>query len=134
VFLLRDSVIAWSSKQQPTVAVSATEGKYMSGSYTTHQGLWLHRSLTEIGLELDNIPTTLFLDNRGAMDLSKEARHHQCTKHIDIDHHFIRECVEDNTFEIIHCPTKLMLADGLTKPLAHDGFSKMVDRLSLLLY
>ena len=35
VFLLGDSVIVWSSKQQPTVAVSATEGEYMSGSYTT---------------------------------------------------------------------------------------------------
>ena len=134
VFLLGDSVIAWSSKQQSTVAASATEGEYMSGSYATRQGLWLRRLLTEIGLELDNIPTTLFLDNRGAMDLSKEARHHQRTKHIDIHHHFIRERVEDNTFEIVHCPSELMLADGLTKPLARDGFSKMVDGLGLLLY
>jgi hypothetical protein len=63
VFLLGDSVIAWSSKQQPTVAVSATKGEYMSGSYTTCQRLWLCRLLTEIELELDNIPTTLFLDN-----------------------------------------------------------------------
>jgi hypothetical protein len=134
VFLLGDSVIAWSSKQQPTVSVSSTEGEYMSSSYATRQGLWLRRLLTEIRLELDNIPTTLFLDNRGAMDLSKEARHHQRTKHIDIHHHFIRERVEDNTFKIIHCPSKLMLADGLTKPLNRDDFSKMVDGLSLLLY
>jgi hypothetical protein len=134
VFLLGDSVIAWSSKQQPTVAVSATEGEYMSGSYATRQGLWLRRLLTEIGLELDDIPTTLFLDNRGAMDLSKEARHHQRTKHIDIHHHFIHERVEDRTFEIIHCPSELMLADGLTKPLPRDGFSKMVEGLGLLLY
>jgi hypothetical protein len=114
--------------------VSATEGEYMSGSYATRQGLWLRRLLTEIGLELDDIPTTLFLDNRGAMDLSKEARHHQRTKHIDIHHHFIRERVEDRTFEIIHCPSELMLADGLTKPLPRDGFSKMVEGLGLLLY
>jgi hypothetical protein len=68
------------------------------------------------------------------MDLSKEARHHQCTKHIDIHHHFIRERVEDRTFEIIHCPSELMLADGLTKLLPRDGFSKMVEGLGLLLY
>ena len=124
-------VIMWSSKQQPMVAVSATEGEYMSGSYTTCQGLWLRHLLTEIGLELDNVPTTLFLNNHGAMDLSNEACHHQ---HTDIHHHFICKHVEDNTFKIIHCPTQLMLTDGLTKPLACNSFSKMVDGLGLLLY
>jgi hypothetical protein len=68
------------------------------------------------------------------MDLSKEARHHQRTKHIDIHHHFIRKCVEDHTFKIIHCPSELMLTDGLTKPLPCNGFSKMVEGLGLLLY
>jgi hypothetical protein len=134
VFLLGDSVIAWSSKQQPTAAMSATEGEYMSGSYTTCQGLWLPSLLTEIGLELDDIPTTLFLDNCGTMDLSKAAHHHQRTKHIDIHHHFIRKHVEDHTFEIIHCPSELMLADGLTKLLPCNSFSKMVEGLGLLLY
>jgi hypothetical protein len=68
------------------------------------------------------------------MDRSKEAHHHQHTKHINIHHHFIHERVEDRTFEIIHCPSKLMLTDGLTKPLPRNGFSKMVEGLSLLLY
>ena len=68
------------------------------------------------------------------MDLSKEARHHQRTKHIDIHHHFVRERVEDGTFEVVHCPTELMVADGLTKPLARDAFSKMVDALGLIPY
>jgi len=68
------------------------------------------------------------------MDLSKEARHHQCMKHIDIHHHFVCEHVEDGTFKVVHCPTELMVVDGLTKPLAHDVFSKMVDALGLILY
>ena len=90
--------------------------------------------LIEIGLELDNISTTIYMDNHGAIDLSKDSRHQQRTKHIDIQHHFIREHVEDSTFEIIHCPSHLMLADGLTKPLPRDGFSKMVDGLGLISY
>jgi hypothetical protein len=51
VFLLGDSVFSWSSKQQPTVAASATEGEYMSGSHGTRQGLWLRWMLIELGLE-----------------------------------------------------------------------------------
>ena len=97
------------------------------------QGLWIRRLLIELGLnhiELD--PTTVFLDNRSAIDLSKESRHHNCTKHIDIQHHFIHERVEDGTFHIIHCPTHLMLANALTKPLPFPTFSCCHDGLSLI--
>ena len=90
--------------------------------------------LIELGLELEDILTTIFIDNCGAIDLSKDSHYQQCTKHIDIQHHFIRECVEDGTFKIIHCPSHLMLADGLTKPLPRDSFTKMVDGLGLILY
>jgi hypothetical protein len=134
VFLLGDSVFSWSSKQQPTVAASATEGEYMSGSHSTRQGLWLRRMLIELGLELEDISTTIFIDNHGAINLLKDSCYQQRTKHIDIQHHFICEHVEDGTFEIIHCPSHLMLADGLTKPLPRDSFTKMVDGLGLISY
>ena len=133
VFVLGDSAILWKAKQQPTVAASSTEAEYMSVSQTAHQGLWIRRLLIKLGLnhiELD--PTTVFLDNCGAIDLSKESRHHDRTKHIDIQHHFIRERVEDGTFHIIHCPTHLMLADALTKPLPFPTFSRCRDGLGLV--
>ena len=76
----------------------------------------------------------MYLDNHGAMDLLKEAHDHQCTKHIDIHYHFVHGHVEDGTFEIVHCPTEIMIADGLTKPLAHDAFFDMVDALGHILY
>ena len=105
----------------------------MSVSHTARQGLWIRRLLIELGLlYLKSDPTTVFLDNRGAMDLSKESRHHNRTKHIDIQHHFICERVEDGTFTIIHCPTHLMLADGLTKPLPFTAFSRCRDGLGLV--
>ena len=133
VFMLGESAISWSAKKQPTVAASSTEAEYMSVSHTARQGLWIRRLLIELGLlYLESDPTTVFLDNRGAMDLSKESRHHNRTKHIDIQHHFIRERVEDGTFTIIHCPTHLMLADGLTKPLPFPAFSRCRDGLGLV--
>ena len=92
VFMLGDSTISWKAKQQPTVTASSTEAEYMSVSQTAHQGLWIRRLLIELGLEhIEPDPTIVFLDNCGAIDLSKDSRHHDRTKHINIQHHFICE-------------------------------------------
>jgi len=133
VFLLGLSAISWSSKKQVTVATSSVDGEYQSGSMAARHGLWLRRLLIELGLnELETSPTSIFIDNRGAIDLTKDNRHHQRTKHIDIIHHFIRERVEDKTFAVIHCPSAEMLADGFTKPLPREPFGRMVDGLGLI--
>ncbi len=39
------------------------------------------------------------------------------TKHIDIQHHFVRDSLSKNKFSIGYCSTKEMAADLLTKPL-----------------
>jgi len=54
--------------------------------------------LIELGLELDGISTTIFIDNHSMINLLKDSCYQQHTKHIDIQHHFIRERVEDGTF------------------------------------
>ena len=40
------------------------------------------------------------------------------TKHIDVNYHFVRERVEDETVELYYCPTEFMEADLLTKALS----------------
>ena len=133
VFLLGKSAISWSAKQQPTVAASSTEAEYMSVSHTARQGLWLRHLLIELGLtHLRSDPTIIYFDNRGAMELAKESHHHNQTKHIDIQHHFVHERVEDGTYKIVHCPTGQMLADILTKPLHFPTFSIHRDNLGLV--
>ena len=133
IFLLGKSAISWSAKQQPTVAASSTEAGYMSISHTARQGLWLRHLLIELGLtHLRLDPTIIYLDNHGAMELAKELHHHNWTKHIDIQHHFVHERVEDGTYKIVHCPTGQMLADILTKPLHFPTFSIHRDNLGLI--
>jgi len=63
-------------QEQTTVATSSVDGEYQAGSMTVRHGCGLRRLLIELGLdELETSPTTIFIDNRGAIDLTKDNRH-----------------------------------------------------------
>jgi hypothetical protein len=54
------------------------------------QIIWLWTLTAELGIPYFR-PTILNVDNQGAIDYSYNAINHSCTKHIDIQHHFIHE-------------------------------------------
>jgi hypothetical protein len=41
--------------------------------------------------------------------------HHQCTKHIEIDIHFVREKVAMGQFRVLHVPSSHQFADIMTR-------------------
>jgi len=89
----------------------------MALSWGVRHGLWLRQFLGDIGLDQEGMPTLILMDNVGAIELAKDMRHCPLTKHIDVSHHFLRQHVTARTFDVTHCPSHAMLADGLTKPL-----------------
>lgn len=132
IFRIGGSTVSWNSKKQPTVATSSTEAEYMAIAHASKHGLWLHQFLVELGLDyLSHASVVLRIDNKGAIDLSKDSRNNNRTKHIDIKHHFVRERVADKTFTLEHCSSRQMVADGLTKPLGGELFSNFVESLGL---
>lgn len=59
----------------------------------------------------------LLCDNEGAICLSDHNTNHNRTKHIDIQHHFVREHIHSGAIKVNYISTKEQLADILTKPL-----------------
>ena len=86
--------------------------------------MWLRQLLNDVGFGSDS-PTVIFEDNNGAIDLSRNAKYHNRTKHIDIAHHFVRERVESKEIDVIHCPSSDMVADVLTKGIPRVQFEKL---------
>ena len=82
----------------------------------------------DLGRQLD-APTIIYEDNQGAIELAKNAKYHNRTKHIDICHHFVRERVDE--IQVIYCPTGDMIADMITKGLAKLFFEKLRDLLGV---
>ena len=54
------------------------------------------------------------------MALAKYPTNHDRSKHIDVQHHFVREKIENKIVELKYCPMQYMIADILTKTLAGD--------------
>ena len=132
LFKLGDATISWNSKKQSTVASSSTEAEYIATSHGAKQAVWLRQLLVYAGIVGEPPPsTTLYVDNMGAISLTKEPRFHSRTRHIPVHFHFVRELVDDHTLTIQYIPTSDMLADGFTKPLPRIGHQKLIDGLYL---
>ena len=129
-FSLGRGAINWSSKRQPTTALSSTEGEYMASTHATKEAIWLRTLLKDLGFEQVGA-TTIYTDNQGCLDLAKNPTHHARTKHIDIQHHFVREQMELKTIELKYCPSEDNTADVLTKSLAGTKHAKFTYALGL---
>lgn len=118
VFFLGNSPISWQSKLQPTVALSSTEAEYISASVATQEALWIRSLLREWGLSM-SMPTTIWCDNKGAIQIAQCPINNKRTKHVDIRFHHIRDHVEKGDIVVDHIPTENMPADLLTKNRAN---------------
>jgi hypothetical protein len=128
VFLLSGGPISWCSKKQPTVALSTTEAEYMASCMANREAVWLRRLLENLGYPQKSA-TTIFEDNRGCIDLSKNPVSHFRTKHIDIRHHFVREKTLAGEVALTFCPGQHMAADILTKALPRPRFTELRNML-----
>ncbi len=80
--------MSWCSKRQSCVSRSSTEAEYIALSHATQEVVWLRRILNDIG-EKQEQPSIMNEDNQAAIELSRNPRFHNRTKHIDVAYHFV---------------------------------------------
>jgi hypothetical protein len=119
------------SRKQATVTKSSTEAEYVSLSAAAQEVIWLRRLLDSLGIPSDS-PTKIYEDNQGAIEISRNPKRHDRTKHIDVCHHFVRERVASNEVSVVYCHTDEMTADIMTKGLGTIKFSKFRDAMGVL--
>ena len=86
--------------------------------------------LLEIAFEKQQ-PIPLFVDNQSSIKLAKYLVLHQCSKHIELHMHFIKNLVHDCVIEVFCCPTDDQVADIFTKSLTEVNFSKLRSMLGV---
>lgn len=128
VWFVAGGPIEWASKRQKSVALSSTEAEYVAVALCLQGGLWIR-----FALQISHIPfaspSPFRVDNDGATSLSSNTTNHGRSKHIDIKFHFIRNHVEEETFEPIWIPTA---ENTFTKALPRPLRAFHVEGLSLV--
>ena len=130
VFQFGRSTISWSSRRQATVAKSSTEAEYVALSMATQEAIWLRRLLDNYGVTID-AATVIHEDNQGAIELSRNPKHHNRTKHIDVSYHFTRERISTKEIDVRYIPTGDNTADIMTKGLGRVAYEKHRDSLGV---
>ena len=80
------------------MALSTCEAEYIGQTQATKEATWLRSLLGQLNESDSDISATIIhCDNQGAVALAKNPEFHARTKHIDIQHHFVREKVANGT-------------------------------------
>ena len=115
VFIMGGGAVSWSSRRQPTVAVSTTEAEYMAAAAAVKEALWLRKLLRD--MQLGEHAINVNADNQSAIKLLKNPISSMRSKHIDVIYHFARERVARKEVIFNYISTEENIADIMTTAL-----------------
>jgi hypothetical protein len=130
VVLLAGAAVSWSSRKQAIVTTSSTEAEYIAMGQAAKQAMWIGRLMKDLGVDTDG-PLRVYADNQSSMLLANSEKLSSWTKHLDVQYHFVREQIKAGICRFIWVPTKLNVADVLTKPLGPTLFDSMPPMLGM---
>ena len=112
------------SKKQKVNTRSLTEAELVATDDVIAQIVWTRNFLEAQGVKVDT--NIVYQDNQRAMLLEKNGRSSagKRSRHLDIRYFFITDQVNQGNLEITYCPTDVMTADYMTKPLHGQKFHK----------
>ena len=95
------------------------------------EGMRLRRILNELGFTNTNT-MSLLCDNKAAIEIAKNPVHHDRTKHVEIDRHFIKEKLDEGILKLLYVPSIHQTADILTKGLSRKSFETLRCKLGMI--
>ncbi|GJY94620.1 putative ribonuclease H-like domain-containing protein [Tanacetum coccineum] len=100
---LGNRLISWKCKKQTVVATSTTEAEYVAATSCCGQVLWIQNQLLDYGYNFMNI--VINIDNNSTIYIIENPIQYSKTKHIEIRHHFIRDCNAKKLIQMVKIHT-----------------------------
>ncbi|GKB57510.1 hypothetical protein Tco_0913696 [Tanacetum coccineum] len=92
---------------------STTRAEYVAAASCCGHVLWIQNQLLDYRYNLRN--TMIHIDNNNIICIIENPVQHSKTKHIEIRHHFIRDCNAKKLIQMVKIDTEHNVADLLTK-------------------
>jgi len=132
LFMLAGGAITWRARKQPLVAISTVEAEYIGTSNATKEAIWVCSLYAHILYGKATELQQIFIDNQGAIQLAKNLKFPECTKHISVRFHFVCDACERNAIKTKYLPTSDTFADIMMKNLPHNAHWKNAHGLGLV--
>jgi hypothetical protein len=130
-FFLGDSLVAWLSKKQSSIALSTTEAEYIAAAACCTQVIWMIQALVDLKVTYEE-PIPLHCDNTSTISVSKNPVLHSKTKHIPLKYHFLKDQVANKVVQLQYIPSMEQIADLFTKPLPKAQFEYLRQKMGVL--
>jgi hypothetical protein len=124
------NIVSWRSKKQSVVARSTAEAEFRSMALGICELMWVKILLSEL-LLFNGMPLKLYCDNQAAINIVNNPVHHDRTKHVGIDRHFIKEKLDAGVLQVVYVKSSDQLADILTKGIDGVSFMKLCNKMRL---
>ncbi|GJR20151.1 putative ribonuclease H-like domain-containing protein [Tanacetum coccineum] len=128
---LGQRLISWQCKKQTIVATSTTEAEYVAAANSVDSVCGFKNQLLDMGSNSCIPKSTLIMKAQFA--IVKNPVYHSKTKHIEIRHHFIRDCYEKKLISVEKNSTRpLSVADCWPNPFEDLGFNYLVVSIGMI--
>jgi hypothetical protein len=107
LFSFGSGAVSWSSKKQPTVALSNTKAEYKGVTIVACEVVWLQKLLSDLGQSV-NGHVIIYCDNISSILFANNPIYHVRTKHIEVHHHFIRKKILAKEINLIILKMKML--------------------------
>ena len=105
VFSFGSGAVSWSSKKQPTVALSSTEAEYRGATMVACEITWLQKLLHDLGHDVSGA-IALYCDNMSSIQLANNPIFHTRTKHREVHYHYVHEKFFAGDIDLVYVSTQ----------------------------
>lgn len=128
---LAENLITLHNKKQPVVSRSSMKSKLKAMAQDVCEILWIKGILEDLKIQYES-PMKLFCDNKSSINIAHNLMHHDQTKHVEVDYHFIKKEIENETLSIQHVRSKEQCANIFTKKFYGPTIRRLLGKLGMV--